>query len=94
MSEQQVTTATGKGRKSGTRMSRRIPAGEPAMVTAEAVRPDGPVAVDPATRRSWIERAAYFRAERRGFAPGHEAEDWLEAEAEIDAQLRALRSRA
>ena len=28
--------------------------------------------------------AAYYRAERRGFAPGHEVEDWLAAEAEID----------
>ena len=27
--------------------------------------------------------SAYYRAERRGFAPGHELEDWLAAEAEI-----------
>lgn len=27
--------------------------------------------------------AAYFIAERRGFGPGHELEDWLAAEAEI-----------
>ena len=27
--------------------------------------------------------AAYFIAEKRGFAPGHELEDWLAAEAEI-----------
>ncbi|MGZ8906849.1 MAG: DUF2934 domain-containing protein [Methylobacter sp.] len=25
---------------------------------------------------------AYFKAENRGFAPGHELEDWLEAEQE------------
>jgi hypothetical protein len=31
--------------------------------------------------------AAYFRAERRGFVPGHEAEDWLAAEAEIALRL-------
>jgi len=30
-----------------------------------------------------IARAAYFRAERRGFARGHEIEDWLEAENEL-----------
>ena len=30
-----------------------------------------------------IARAAYFRAERRGFAPGRELEDWLAAEAEL-----------
>jgi len=45
---------------------------------------------DPASaeeRQRMIATAAYLRAERRGFAPGHETEDWLEAEAEIDRQL-------
>ncbi|MBV6415661.1 MAG: hypothetical protein CMLOHMNK_00174 [Steroidobacteraceae bacterium] len=35
----------------------------------------------------WISRAAYFRAEHRGFEPGHDVEDWLAAEDEIDAIL-------
>lgn len=43
--------------------------------------------VDPAQRASLIAKAAYYRAERRGFAPGHELADWLAAEAEVDAQL-------
>lgn len=30
--------------------------------------------------------AAYYRAEHRGFAPGCELEDWLAAEAEIEAR--------
>jgi hypothetical protein len=30
-----------------------------------------------------IARAAYFRAEKRGFAPGNELQDWVEAEAEV-----------
>jgi hypothetical protein len=34
-------------------------------------------------RRRQIEIAAYYRAERRGFAPGGELEDWLEAEREL-----------
>jgi hypothetical protein len=34
-----------------------------------------------------IARAAYFNAERRGFAPGHELEDWLAAENEVDQRL-------
>jgi hypothetical protein len=38
-------------------------------------------------RRLLIAKAAYFRAERRGFRPGHELEDWLAAEAEVDQQL-------
>lgn len=28
--------------------------------------------------------AAYYKAEARGFMPGQEMDDWLEAEAEID----------
>ena len=32
-----------------------------------------------------IQEAAYFRALRRGFVPGHEFEDWLAAEAEVIA---------
>ncbi len=38
-------------------------------------------------RRALIAKAAYFNAERRGFAPGHELEDWLAAENEVDQRL-------
>ena len=38
-----------------------------------------------------IELAAFFRAERRGFVPGFEAEDWFAAEAEIAAQIPAAK---
>jgi hypothetical protein len=34
-----------------------------------------------------VRQAAYFRAERRGFVPGHEAADWLAAEAEVAEAL-------
>ena len=30
-----------------------------------------------------IAELAYYKAERRGFEPGHELEDWLEAEREF-----------
>ena len=36
------------------------------------------------SREARIAEAAYWRAERRGFAPGGELEDWLQAEREID----------
>jgi hypothetical protein len=38
-------------------------------------------------RRVSIAKAAYRKAERRGFAPGHELEDWLAAENELDHRL-------
>lgn len=34
-----------------------------------------------------IAESAYLRAERRGFAPGYEADDWFAAEREVDALL-------
>jgi hypothetical protein len=37
-------------------------------------------------RRHRIQVAAYFLAERRGFAPGHELDDWLAAEDAIDME--------
>lgn len=36
------------------------------------------------SREALIAESAYFRAQNRGFEPGHEVEDWLAAEAEID----------
>ena len=36
-----------------------------------------------------IREAAYYRAERRGFAPGLEAEDWVQAEAEVMSRILA-----
>ena len=40
---------------------------------------------DPSSsREALIATAAYYRAEKRGFAPGHETEDWLAAEREVD----------
>lgn len=41
-------------------------------------------------RRQMIAEAAYFRAEQRGFTGGDAVRDWCEAEAEIDARLRAM----
>jgi|SRR6185437_5976841 len=43
-----------------------------------------PQAAELPAREQRIRIAAYLLAEQRGFAPGHEREDWLAAEAEID----------
>jgi hypothetical protein len=45
---------------------------------------DGAVAITAQARDTLVREAAYRRAQRRGFAPGHELADWLEAEHEID----------
>jgi hypothetical protein len=46
------------------------------------------IAVSPEHRYHMIATAAYYLAERRGFAGGYEMQDWITAEAEIDAQLK------
>ena len=63
---------------------------------AERPKPAAPAAagspritVSEEARRAMIAEAAYLRAERRGFASGNEEEDWLAAEEEVDALLRA-----
>lgn len=55
---------------------------ERAVVAEQGMQRDAPV-----ERWQRVAVAAYFCAERRGFAPGGELEDWLRAEAEIDGPL-------
>jgi hypothetical protein len=71
----------------------RIPGTQPAttqatpLVKGNFLRPLYlvPHRLTPAERHRRISELAYRRAEMRGFAPGHEHEDWLEAEREVDA---------
>lgn len=37
----------------------------------------------PTARNEIIAVAAYYRAQQRGFEPGHDLEDWYEAEREV-----------
>lgn len=49
------------------------PAGEPNTARSDAEQ-----------RHHRISEAAYYRAQKRGFEPGREQEDWLAAEDEVD----------
>jgi DUF2934 family protein len=68
----------------------------PAKPAATAPRTAVPKSAPPAPRvaltregrHALIAEKAYLRAERRGFSPGHETQDWLAAEAEVDALLK------
>ena len=40
--------------------------------------------------RAMIAEAAYFKAEKRGFMPGLEMDDWLDAERELSATAAML----
>ena len=47
------------------------------------VRPASGPSISAQERDRFVAQAAYFRAEKRGFAPGYELQDWVEAEAEV-----------
>ncbi|MHB8347779.1 MAG: DUF2934 domain-containing protein [Acidiferrobacterales bacterium] len=48
------------------------------------------LAISAEDRRRMIAEAAYYRAERRGFAGGDPIEDWLTAEAEIEGRINRV----
>ena len=39
--------------------------------------------------RKLVSEAAYYRAKQRGFTPGHEEDDWIQAEAEVLRRIGA-----
>lgn len=78
--------------KTGTRSTRSDPKHTPkrrarAAAPVRAEESSVRAAPSPEQRRAMIAEAAYYRAQRRGFAPGAELQDWLAAEAEIDRAL-------
>jgi hypothetical protein len=75
------TTAEAQGTLPSTAVA-RAPAVKP---QAKQVGPE-PLpasALNAEERDRLIAQAAYFRAEKRGFAPGSELQDWVEAEADV-----------
>lgn len=68
----------------------------PATTSAAKSAPSDPTTaggtVSPEKRNCMIAEAAYYIAERRGFAEGAPLEDWFVAEAQIDAMLSKRRA--
>ncbi len=60
-----------------------VPAPAPAPAAVPITRQPAAEPMSPEARYRWIAYAAYLRAEKRGFAPGQEVEDWLAAEADF-----------
>ena len=75
--------------------SKRAPATPAKTATKTTARPqsftgNARADISPDELRKLISEAAYYRAKQRGFAPGHELEDWIQAEAEV---MRRVSSR-
>ena len=56
-----------------------------ARSTAQKIAPDG--SPTPEQLYRLIQETAYFKAKARNFAPGHEVQDWIEAEAEVRRRI-------
>jgi Protein of unknown function (DUF2934) len=54
----------------------------------EIVRNEARANLVPINVEDEVRRLAYLLSERRGFEPGHEAEDWLAAEREVRQRYR------
>ena len=65
------------------------PAPKAPKTTPSVRSPEPMLASLPTTNdvQGMIADAAYYRAEKRGFIPGHELEDWLLAERSVNDQI-------
>ena len=74
-----TTTPTASSTKTPTRAA--------APRSTKEITPDARVELTRDELNKLISEAAYFRAKKRGFQPGHEVEDWIQAEAEVMRRL-------
>ena len=93
------TTKTKSTKNSGKRKSSAKKAPASARTSKSPTRKPSPrkkpvakselsLGVTPEERQHMIAIAAYVRAEKRGFVGGDAKDDWVQAEAEIDALLK------
>ncbi|MBI3373646.1 MAG: DUF2934 domain-containing protein [Betaproteobacteria bacterium] len=76
--------------RSTLRPVRGAPRSPPSKASASSPADSGLATISVEERHQMIARAAYFRAEQRGWNCGCADHDWLEAEAEIDRALGAM----
>jgi hypothetical protein len=79
--------ATSRSTLSTRSSSQAVPLRKPAES-----RPEPEHVWDDEYRGGWIAENAYYRAQQRGFEPGHEVEDWLDAERELELLEQRPRS--
>lgn len=85
------TTASSSKAVAKTPAEKKPAASKPAKApsTRKTSAKKNEVTISPEHRYHMIATAAYYLAERRGFAGGYEMQDWITAEAQIDAQIKS-----
>ena len=81
-----MTTATQDAPRRRKRPTPKPVATENLARADSSANPSAPF-IEPDRRHAMISDAAYFLSEKRDFCPGHELDDWLTAEREIDRLL-------
>lgn len=76
-----TSTTMSASNGNGTAIEAEAP--KPATRKAAAIKADSRPNLVPINLEDEIRRLAYLMSERRGFEPGHEAEDWIAAEREV-----------
>ena len=66
--------------------TKKQPAASKAAAKPEAAQAQSAPGLSPEQRQQRIAEAAYLIAEQRGFGGNRELDDWLQAEAEVDAR--------
>ncbi len=87
MASNPQTSATGRKAQPATDSSISPGGGSDTKTAPEGETKVATGPVSPQQRHHMIAVAAYYLAERRGFCPGCETDDWLAAQEEIDRQL-------
>jgi len=69
---------------------RKKTAAKPAVAPKKKAvsKPVSKPVISPRERYEMVAKMAYYRAEKRDFAPGHEKQDWLECEQIIDQMIK------
>jgi len=83
--EKKITTKATTKKKTAARSTTKKKTSSPGKAKRSS---DSTFDISAEERWRMIANSAYLKAEARGFAPGHETEDWLKAEKEVDALLR------
>ena len=90
------TTAEGKGGANARAGTKPLQGQRPSKAAPDtpSLRPDAKASGNTGAKLSpeevyrLIQESAYFKAKERGFAPGGEVQDWIEAEAEVRRRLQ------
>ncbi|HET7893416.1 MAG TPA: DUF2934 domain-containing protein [Candidatus Sulfotelmatobacter sp.] len=88
LSDAKSETSVGLAESAGSAPETRKTEAKKAARKPEIVKTEGRANLVPINVEEEIRRLAYLLAERRGFEPGHEAEDWLTAEREVRQRYR------